>query len=208
MTVEASADRNIERRMDQVVGQGLRVTPLEESEMSQEARDVAVKLRAAFGIPENGAMPLSLRVMLLHPELFTGQMAMGLALANGAIPGRERELAILRNAWLSAAPYEWGEHVNIAKRRFGVTTEEVERCTQGSAAEGWSEHERAILRGVEEFHADHALSEETWAILARTWDQKQLMEFPILIGTYIATALQQNTLRMPLDPDNPGLAHR
>lgn len=195
----------IDERMEQVVGEGLRVAPVEEDQLSDEVREFAVQLRAAFGIPENGATPLSLRVMLLHPELFKAQMAMGLALAAGTIPPRERELAILRNAWICGAPYEWGEHVAIARNRCGVTGEEIERCIEGSAAQGWTEHERAILKGVEEFHADHALSDETWNVLAKSWDTRQLMEFPVLIGSYIGIALQQNTIRMPLDPGNTGL---
>jgi alkylhydroperoxidase family enzyme len=153
-------------------------------------------------------MPLSVRVMLAHPEMFRAQMTMGIALAAGSIPPRERELAVLRNAWICGAPYEWGEHVAISKERCGVTSEEIERCTQGSKAEGWTEHERAILKGVEELHADHALSDETWNTLAKSWSEKQLIEFPVLVGAYIMTALQQNTIRMPLDPGNPGLAHR
>jgi alkylhydroperoxidase family enzyme len=208
MTLEQSGDLNIDRRMEQVVGDGLRITPVDESELTDEARQLAVRIRAAFGIPENGAMPISTRAMLVHPELFQAQMTMGIALAGGSIPARERELAILRNAWICGAPYEWGEHVKIAKERCGITSEEIERCTQGAKAEGWSEHEHAILKGVEELHADHALSEATWNALARTWNQKQLLEFPVLVGAYILTALQQNTIRMPLDPDNPGLAHR
>lgn len=208
MTVETSGDLNIDKRMKQVVGPGLRVTPVEVDQLTEEARQLAIKIRAAFGIPEDGAMPVSIRTMLIHPELFQAQMAMGIALAAGAIPARERELAVLRNAWLCGAAYEWGEHVNIAKQRCGVTDAEIERCTQGSKAEGWTDHEHAILKGVEELHADHALSENTWNALAKTWDQKQLMEFPVLVGAYIMTALQQNTIRMPLDPGNPGLGHR
>lgn len=205
MTGAASETGSIKQRMAQVVGGGLRVAPVEEDQLSDEVREFAVQLRAAFGIPENGAIPLSLRTMLLHPELFKAQMAMGLALAAGTIPPRERELAILRNAWLCGAPYEWGEHVAIAKNRCGVTREEIERCVEGSGAEGWSEHDRAVLKGVEELHADHALSDETWNTLAKSWTTQQLMEFPVLIGAYIGIALQQNTLRMPLDPGNTGL---
>ncbi|MFA7603996.1 MAG: carboxymuconolactone decarboxylase family protein [Novosphingobium sp.] len=207
MTVEQSGDRNIDKRMAEVVGRPQRIAPLREEDLSPEARQFAVELRAAFGIPENGAMPEVLRTMLVHPALFRAQMAMGIVLANSTIPARERELAVLRNAWLCGAPYEWGEHVDIAKR-LGVTSAEIERCTQGSKAEGWSDHERAVLKGVEEFHADHMLSEATWEQLARTWNDEQLMEFPVLVGTYIATALQQNTLRVRLADNNPGLAHR
>ena len=207
MTVEASGDRNIDKRMAQVVGEGLRVTPVDVDQLTDEARQLAIQIRAAFGIPENGAMPVSILTMLIHPELFKAQMAMGIALAAGSIPPRERELAVLRNAWICGAAYEWGEHVDIGKR-YGLTAEEIERVTQGSAAPGWSEHEAAILRGVEELIADQALSDATWDTLAKTWDEQQLFEFPMMVGQYVATAFVQNSLRIRLAEDNPGLTHR
>lgn len=207
MTVEQSGDLNIDKRMAEIVGQPQRIAPLCEEDMTPEALQFSRELRAAFGIPENGTVPEVFRTMLVHPELFRAQTAIGVVLANSAIPPRERELAILRNAWICGAPYEWGEHVDIGKR-FGLTSEEIERVTQGAKAPGWSDHDRAVLKGVEEFHADHMLSESTWAELARTWSDKQLMEFPVLIGVYIATALQQNSVRVRLADNNPGLAHR
>lgn len=208
MAAEASGDLNIDKRMAEIVGKPPRIEPLDENNLPPEGQEAAIEIRAAFGLPENGFMPESFRMMLVHPGLFKGQMAIGIALAAGAIPPRERELAILRNAWLCGAPYEWGEHVDMGKKRCGLTTEEIERCTQGSKAEGWSEHERAILKGVEELKADHMISDETWATLAKTWSDKQLMEFPVLVGIYTATAMQQNSVRFRLDGGNTGLGHR
>jgi 4-carboxymuconolactone decarboxylase len=205
---EMTVERDIDQRMEQITGGPQRIAPLREEDMSEEGRQFAVELRKAFNIPENGSMPEVMRTMLVHPDLFKVQMDTGIMFAaKGTIPPRERELAILRNAWICAAPYEWGEHVDIGKR-FGLTGEEIERVTQGSAAAGWSDLDRAVLQGVEEFHADHCLSEATWTALASFWDDRQMMEFPALVGTYIATALAQNSMRVPLAPNNPGLAHR
>ena len=208
MTREASGDLNIDRRMAEVVGDGPRIAPLSEDQLTDEAHQLAVEIRAAFGIPENGAMPESLRMMLVHPKLFKAQMSMGITLAAGTLSPRERELAVLRSAWICGAPYEWGEHVDIGKERAGLTAEEVERCTQGSKAEGWSEHDRAVLKAVEELHMHHMISDETWAVLAKSWNDQQLTEFPLLVGIYTATAMQQNSLRYRLADNNPGLAHR
>jgi hypothetical protein len=44
--------------------------------------------------------------------------------------------------------------------------------------------------------------------LAKTWTERQLLEFPMLVGQYYATALQQNALRVTLAKVNPGLRHR
>jgi 4-carboxymuconolactone decarboxylase len=208
MQMGGGARFDLEERMRDTVHKGQRIEPVGEDELTEETRAICVAMRQAFGIAETGKIPEVLLLMLRHPDMYHAQMAFGMMLAaKNLIPARERELAILRNAWLAGAPFEWGEHVDIGKR-MGLTPEEVERCTIGSSAEGWNDHDRAILKGVEELHANFALSDETWDTLARSWSEPQLMEFPVLVGQYIATALQQNTLRVRLAPDNPGLSHR
>lgn len=208
MSAEPGGDLNIDKRMEEVVGKAPRIAPLEEDQLTDDAYRLAKEIRAAFGIPEDGYMPESFRMMLVHPKLFQAQLTMGIALAAGTISPRERELAVLRSAWICGAPYEWGEHVDLGKQRAGLTTEEVERCTQGSKAAGWSEHDRAIMKGVEELHMHHTISDETWAVLAKSWNDQQLTEFPLLVGIYTATAMLQNSLRYRLAENNPGLAHR
>lgn len=191
------ADFDIDARERQVIGDGPRIAPLSEDSIPAEAEELINQIRAVFKIPDEVGIPSVSLITLRHPGLFRGQMSLGIELAgNGAIPHRERELAVLRIAMLCGAPFEWAEHVDIA-RKFGVTDEEIERVVEGSSAAGWSEHERALLRGVEELIADRHLSDETWDTLARTWNEKQLMELPILVGSYFMTALQQNTLRVP-----------
>jgi 4-carboxymuconolactone decarboxylase len=159
-------------------------------------------------VTEHTRVPHVFATMLKHPDLYRRQMEMGIQLlGNGALSERERELAILRVGWLCRAPFEWGQHVEIAKR-YGVTAEEIERVTQGSSAPGWSEHHAAILRGVEELLGDQMISDETWSVLSQTWTEQQLMEFPALVGQYVAIAYSQNALRIRLNAGNRGLRHR
>ena len=91
-----------------------------------------------------------------------------------------------------------GEHVHVGKRLAGLSTEDIERVTVGSSATGWTEHERALLRAVEELLADAMISDETWAILARGLNDKQLLEFPLLVGFYQSIAYLQNSVRFRL----------
>ena len=61
-------------------------------------------------------IPEVVRTMVRHPDLFARQVDIGIyLLRQGALSGAERELAILRTGWLCQAPYEWGEHVMVAK---------------------------------------------------------------------------------------------
>ena len=194
-------------RQAQVVGDGPRVAPLAQAEMSAEDLRLCIEVREGVGVREHSVIPEYMRTMIKHPGIFGPHMVMGAAIFRGVIPARERELAVLRLAWLSRAPYEWGEHVDISQR-YGVTPEEVERVTQGSSAPGWSKLDAAILRGTEELLGDHAIADATWATLAQSWNEAQLIEFPMMVGQYVATGYVQNSLRMALASDNPGLTHR
>ena len=194
-------------RQAHVVGDAPRVGAVPNEAIDETSWRLVNEVRASAGARPTSVMPEYMRTMVKHPTIFRAHMEMGTVIFQGLIPPRERELAVLRTGWLCRAPYEWGEHVDIGKR-YGLTAEEVERVTAGSSAPGWNEHEAAILRGVEELIADQALSSETWNTLAKYWDERQLIEFLMMVGQYTAIAMVQNTLRIALAKDNPGLSHR
>lgn len=194
-------------RHAQVLGDGPRIDAIPNDRIDADAWSLVNTLRESAGAPPVDVMPEFMRLMAKHPPIFRRQMEMGNVLFNGRISPRERELAVLRISWLAGAPFEWGEHVAIGKR-CGLTAEEIERVTQGSLAAGWSEHDAAILRGVEELVADFAMSDETWGVLAKSWDEPQLIEFPMMVGQYLTTAFLLNSLKVPLGAGNTGLAQR
>jgi alkylhydroperoxidase family enzyme len=199
---------DITARERHVVGDAPRIAPLPQDALSEADVALINAVRAGAGAgPVVDTAPEYMRMMVRHPRLFRSQMDMGAVLYNGALPPVERELAILRLAWLCGAPYEWGQHVGIA-HRLGIAPEVVERARQGSSASGWSDHERAILAGVEELLEDKALSDATWDVLAQSWNEQQLLEFPMMVGQYVATAYLQNTLRIRLEGCEEGLARR
>ena len=200
---------DLAERHAHVIGDGPRILALGPDAVDADCLALVNAVRDGAGaVPvDAAAVPDYMRTMMKHPGIFRCQMEMGTVLFNGRIPARERELAILRIGWLCRAPYEWGQHVVIAGR-CGISAGEIERVTQGSAAPGWSAHDAAILRGVEELIADQALSDATWDTLAQVWDEAQLIEFPMMVGQYVATAYVQNSLRIRMDNANPGLSAR
>jgi alkylhydroperoxidase family enzyme len=198
---------DIEARQAHVVGKAPRIEPLGRDEVDEETKAVVNRVRAAAAGSKQDALPEYMRTLLKHPAIFRCQMETGTTIFRGMIPPRDRELAILRIAWLCRAPFEWGEHVEISKLR-GVSPEEIELATAGSSHAGWNDHDRAIVRGVEELLGDHALSDATWEQLAKVWNEAQMIEYVTMIGQYTTTAFIQNSLRVRLAPDNPGLSHR
>jgi alkylhydroperoxidase family enzyme len=182
---------------------------LDVSEFTEEAQIMNHEIRVAFNLPLDLPPWEYLATILRHPSLFRRHNAVATELiGNGTLSPRDRELAIIRLSWLLQAPYEFGEHVGTGKRMAGITDEEVERILIGSSAPGWSDIDRAIIRAVEEMLDDAMISDETWAVLAAHWNDKQLLELPVLIGQYQGVAYLQNSIRARLLDGNPGLAAR
>lgn len=200
-------EEDIARRNAQVLGDGPRIEALPNDEVAPQAFELVNAIRAAAGAETVTFLPEYMRIILKHQDFFRCQMELGTALFLGLIPAQERELAILRIGWLTQAPYEWGQHVEIA-RRVNLSAEHVERVIAGPDADGWSAHEAAVLRGVDEMLGDYCIADATWATLAESWDEAQLIEYLVVVGQYTATAMLQNSLRVPLESGNPGLTHR
>ena len=228
-----SAFLDADSTSSRVLGSPPRIAPLEVSELTGDLMAIVqrmISVNTALDsreqetltdlVPEAGGsggadlqallaqLPEILLTMLRHPDLFARQVDMGIQLlAQGALAPRDRELAILRVGWLCQAPYEWGEHVQVA-HKLGFTPEDTERITRGSSAEGWTEHERAILKATEELFESAMISDATWATLAQRLDERQLIELPIVVGQYQTVAYYQNSLRLRLHEGNLGLRAR
>jgi 4-carboxymuconolactone decarboxylase len=199
---------DIEARQRQVIGDGPRYSPLTPDEMSEEATELVREIREMFNIPLDQHIPDVSLIQLRHTALFRVQMNLGIEVSGKSnLPPHDRELIIMRIAWLTRTPFEWSEHVVIGKR-FGLTSEEIERIIDGSSAPGWAEHEAAVLRATEELLGDYCISDATWNILAKSWSDKALMEMPVLVGHYVLTAFQANSLKIPLEPKKTGLYDR
>ncbi len=199
----------IAAREAEIIGKPQRIEPMDPALLTGDARDLIIRIRASVGASDPGDIniPGYFLTMVKHPDIFRCQLDMGTTIFKGQLPPRERELAVLRIGWLMRAPYEWGEHVDIGLR-YGLTHEEIERIIEGADAPGWGEHDSAILRGVEQLLCNQYVADETWAVLAKSWSEPQLIEFLMMAGQYVATALVQNSLRMRLANDNPGLTYR
>lgn len=193
----------VRAREEQILGHPPRVAPIET--ITDELRELTLP-SPGYGTP--GEMTMVYRIMLNNPEMVRANKPIGnFFIVEGSLPARDRELMILRVAWLAKSPYEWGEHVKIAKAA-GVANREIDDIVIGSAASTWSEHDRALLGAVEELHADAMISDASWDVLKKAYDRRQLVEVPMLIGQYFATAYWLNAMRIPLRDGNAGLAAR
>lgn len=185
-----------------------RISPLQPEEVSDDAWIILNKVRGAISSKPAENLPESSGTVMRHPDLFRAHMELGFAFFNGALLPRDREFVIIRTAWLCQAPFQFGQHVKIGKRVSDLTSDEVDRIVVGSSAPEWNVRDRAMLRAVDELHARAMISDETWAVLAEYFNEKQLIELPLLVGQYQGVAYLYNALRIRMDPDNAGLSAR
>jgi alkylhydroperoxidase family enzyme len=132
------------------------------------------------------------------PELFRRWMGFGGALLYGSLPSRLSELVILRTAYRFDGFYEWAQHVEMGRGR-GVTLEEMEALGGVAAsldAMTWTPLERAALRAVDETRDVGAVSDATWAELARYLDDAGLIELLMLIAHYMMLTTVLRSIRM------------
>jgi alkylhydroperoxidase family enzyme len=134
-----------------------------------------------------------------HPKLMKRWLVFANhVLLKSTIPGRDRELAILRAGWRCHAPYEWGQHVVIG-RREGITDAEIADIAAGPDAPGWSAHDAAILRAVDELHDTGTIRDPTWATLTATYDQQQCVDLVFCIGQYHLVSFALNAFGVERD---------
>lgn len=162
------------------------------------------ELLAAFR-REDGTDLNIFATMAHHPTLLKRWSAFGgTLLFGGVLPPRDRELLILRTAWLCKAEYEWGQHVLIG-RASGITDDEIARIPDKRISDEWNPLEQALLRAADELHEDSVISDPTWKVLAATYDYQQLIEVCMVVGQYHMVAFTLNSLGVELEP-TPGLA--
>jgi alkylhydroperoxidase family enzyme len=174
-----------------------RIGPLDADEWPEELapiRDV---------VPDGGSEPVGsyniFRTFARHPDLFQSWLPFaGRLLGGSMLPARDRELLILRTAVACRSSYEWGQHVRISLG-LEIDRESIDRVPRGPDADGWTDHEAALLRAVDELHESSKLSDSTWATLAETYDERQLIEATVLVGQYHLVAFALNSFGVELD---------
>lgn len=197
-------------RQAAVLGDGPRIPPLSAGERSAAQQALIERSRPPVQVRHlPGADDTEwVEILVRHPDLFAAHMAFAQQfMASATLSPRDRELAVLRLAWVSAAPFEWGGHVVIAKA-CGLSAQDIARVIDGPVAAEWSTAERALLLAVDELHTDTMISDTTWEALAAHLDAQQLIELVMLIGHYKTVAYYQNALRFRLPDGNDGLLAR
>lgn len=175
-----------------------RIAPLARDDQDERARE----LLAGAGAPGAPAKNI-FTTLVRHPGLFRRWLPFAGKLLTGKLAARDRELLILRTGWRCRSEYEWGQHVLIG-RQAGLTDEELGQIQEGPDASGWKELDAGLIRAADELHDDSCISDATWNFLAHHYDERQLIELPMLVGHYHLVAYALNSLGVQREPGVPG----
>jgi 4-carboxymuconolactone decarboxylase len=175
-----------------------RIAPLDEKDWSAHQRELLA--------PEGPTVLNLYRILIRYPELHATRRAFGKYLQReSSLPPREREILILRAAWLSSAEYEWGEHRRIGLAN-GLIARDFDAIAKG--ADGWGEFDAALIRAADELHRDFFVSDATWNALARRYNTQQLMEAVMTVGHYHMLAMAINSIGVPMEKGAEGFPKR
>jgi 4-carboxymuconolactone decarboxylase len=177
-----------------------RVDPLPESEWDESIRQLLTSRN-----PDPAAVMNIFSTFARHPDLLAKWLPFGgKLLFTGTLPPRDRELLIMRTARNCRCDYEWGHHIPIALSA-GLTQEELARISRGPDAPGWGEFDITLLHAADELHQEAVISDDTWAVLVRHYDEPQLIEMTMLVGQYHLVAFTLNSLRVQREAGVAGL---
>jgi 4-carboxymuconolactone decarboxylase len=168
------------------------------SKLTAEEREMADRNQV------NGKVINIFRVLMNHPKLTRAwtRFAGYILSDRQTLKPREREMIILRIGWLNQSPYEFEQHVRIAKQS-GLSDDEIDRIKKGSK-EGWNKIDAALIQAADELFEHSIVSDETWKTLSERFGTQEMMDIVFTIGQYNLVSWALNSCGVPLDDYLPG----
>jgi alkylhydroperoxidase family enzyme len=175
---------------------GQRIRPLDHTETSGSVAEIleASKLLSRDGEPIN-----IFRTLAHHGRALKHSFNLGGAfMFGGNLPGRVREIVILRVARNTRCEYEYAQHLVIGQQN-DLSREEIESLVRPELGDGWSEAEHAVITAVDQLCQADDIDDPAWAELERYFDDTQLVELLMLTGYYRMLAGFLNAARVEID---------
>jgi alkylhydroperoxidase family enzyme len=146
---------------------------------------------------ERGGKLLNPYKMLLHSlPVAEGWLAFFTAIRQGAdLPGRYRELAILRIAVLNGAEYEFNAHVPFAVRE-GVAQAVIDELRAGRVPAMLGDADRAVLAYADSMTRDVHVSDDVFGRLREHLNERHIVELTATIAAYNCVSRFLEALRI------------
>jgi AhpD family alkylhydroperoxidase len=154
-------------------------------------------------------VPLLYRTLGTAPAMLQAWTAMAWPLRHDAqAPRGLRELLIMRVAQLTAAPFEWISHWDMAVKH-GVDEQQLAELHDWTASERFADVERAALAMCDELTRDLHVADGTWDALAAHFGQGELVELVLTVSFYSCVSRTLHAIGLgAVDATDPAVAGR
>jgi 4-carboxymuconolactone decarboxylase len=139
--------------------------------------------------------PLPIFQLLAHNEpLLRRFNSLGALMRNSAVTElRHREVIVLRIAYRADCPFEYDQHIDMA-RDAGVTEDTIRRLRDQTTEDELSRDDRLLLAIADEVFEDDCVSDGTWEAARQLWNNAQLIELVMSAGFFRMAAAAINSV--------------
>ena len=170
--------------------------PLLDVEDSPALKDLTDRIRAA----RRGRVINVYRLLLHSPPLAETWFDHNNAVRwDTGLDGRLREMVIIRIGYLARARYVVGQHVPKLALAEGLSLGECEALKEWQDSNLFNPRDRAVLAYADAMTRDIEVPDAVFEPLREYFDDRQLVELTVLIGTYAMHVRVFEALK--LDPE-------
>jgi alkylhydroperoxidase family enzyme len=170
--------------------------PLIDAEDSPALKDLTDRIRAA----RRGRVINVYRLLLHSPPLAETWFEHNNAVRwDTGLDGRLREMVIIRIGYLARARYVVGQHVPKLALAEGLSLAECDALKDWQDSNLFSPRDRAVLAYADAMTRDIEVPDAVFEPLREYFDDRQLVELTVLIGTYAMHVRVFEALK--LDPE-------
>lgn len=157
-----------------------RVSYIDEKDHPELAELIA-KIRGGRG----GRLLNPYRMLLHSPEVANSWFEhVGAVRWKVSLDGQSRELVTLRVAILNGVDYVVKAHVPVYTEPEGLTLEQCDAIADWRGSVLFDDRQRAVLAYADAMTHDVTVPDSVFAELKRHFDERQIVEMTVLIGTY------------------------
>jgi AhpD family alkylhydroperoxidase len=146
------------------------------------------------------------RMVAGAPRAVRPFMELGAAVLSTTLDARRREVAVLRVAHATRAPYEWAQHEQLA-RNVGVTEAEIHAIGTEERVSSLDEECNLICRVADEVTRDVRLSDEALEQIIDRYGPRDAAELILLVSYYNMVSRFLESTRVEIE-DEPLLTER
>ncbi len=114
------------------------------------------------------------------------------------LPARDREILILRVAWLAQNAYLWADHAPAAAAA-GLTSADMRRIAVGPDAAEWDARDAALLRFADELFRNSSVTDATWDAVSARYSLLNLADAVMTVAEFTTLSLLFNSLGVQPD---------